>query len=195
MIPGLGKSSGEGKGVFWPEESMDCIVHGVPKSQTGLSNFHFGTLPYHYTCNLMNALFLFSYPLCVCTFALFKISFTKFLHVINIKNCVLVASLKYSKADQEISPLLVFWVVYVMIFSSLLHVSIWLFLKCCFKFKDHEHIFYVPFYKLLFWFLDWQLAWIWFCDVAFYKARVVFLFFFNFDFITIMGLVIFFFSE
>ena len=34
-IPGLGRSLGEGKGytpVFWPENSMDCIVQGVAKS-------------------------------------------------------------------------------------------------------------------------------------------------------------------
>ena len=27
--------------VFWPGEFMDCIVHGVTKSQTQLSDFHF----------------------------------------------------------------------------------------------------------------------------------------------------------
>ena len=27
--------------VFWLENSLDCIVHGVAKSQTWLSNFHF----------------------------------------------------------------------------------------------------------------------------------------------------------
>ena len=27
--------------VFWPGESMDCIVHGVAKSQTQLRDFHF----------------------------------------------------------------------------------------------------------------------------------------------------------
>ena len=27
--------------VFWPGDSMDCIVHGVAKSQTRLSDFHF----------------------------------------------------------------------------------------------------------------------------------------------------------
>ena len=44
-IPGLGRSSGEGKGysLQYPglENSMDCIVHGVAKNQTQLSNFHF----------------------------------------------------------------------------------------------------------------------------------------------------------
>ena len=45
LIPGLGRSSGEGKG--YPlhysglENSMDCIVHGVTKSWTQLSDFHF----------------------------------------------------------------------------------------------------------------------------------------------------------
>ena len=45
LIPGLGRSPGEGKG--YPllysglENSMDCIVHGVAKSQTRLSDFHF----------------------------------------------------------------------------------------------------------------------------------------------------------
>ena len=45
--PGLGRSPGEGKGYFLQysglENSMDCIVHGVPKSWTWLSNFHFLT--------------------------------------------------------------------------------------------------------------------------------------------------------
>ena len=41
-IPGLGRSSGEGNGYPLQysglENSMDCIVHGVAKSQTLLSN-------------------------------------------------------------------------------------------------------------------------------------------------------------
>ena len=44
-IPGLGRSSGEGKGYPLQysglENSMDCIVHGIPKSWTRLSDFHF----------------------------------------------------------------------------------------------------------------------------------------------------------
>ena len=44
-IPGLGRSPGEGKGYPLQysglENSMDCIVHGITKSQTQLSNFHF----------------------------------------------------------------------------------------------------------------------------------------------------------
>ena len=44
-IPELGRSPGEGKGYPLQysglENSMDCIVHGVAKSQTRLSDFHF----------------------------------------------------------------------------------------------------------------------------------------------------------
>ena len=44
-IPGLGRSPGEGKGYSLQysglENSMDCIVYGVAKSQTRLSGFHF----------------------------------------------------------------------------------------------------------------------------------------------------------
>ena len=44
LIPGLGRSPGEGKGYPLQysglENFLDCIVHGVPKSQTR-SDFHF----------------------------------------------------------------------------------------------------------------------------------------------------------
>ena len=44
-IPGLGRSQGEGKGYPLQysglENCMDCRVHGVTKSQTQLSHFHF----------------------------------------------------------------------------------------------------------------------------------------------------------
>ena len=45
LIPGFGRFPGEGK--VYPvqysgfENSMDCIAHGVTKSQTLLSDFHF----------------------------------------------------------------------------------------------------------------------------------------------------------
>ena len=45
LIPGLGRSPGERKGypLHYPglENSMKRIVHGVPKSRTRLSDFHF----------------------------------------------------------------------------------------------------------------------------------------------------------
>ena len=44
-IPGLGRSPEEGKGYplqyFGLENSMDCIIHEVTKSQIWLSDFHF----------------------------------------------------------------------------------------------------------------------------------------------------------
>ena len=44
-IPGLGRSPGEGKGYPLQysglENSVDCTVHGVIKSQTRLNDFHF----------------------------------------------------------------------------------------------------------------------------------------------------------
>ena len=46
LIPGLGRSDGEGNGYPLQysglENCMDCIVHGVAKSWTRLSDFHFG---------------------------------------------------------------------------------------------------------------------------------------------------------
>ena len=45
LIPGLGKSPGEGYGYPLQysglENSMDCRVHGIAKSWTQLSDFHF----------------------------------------------------------------------------------------------------------------------------------------------------------
>ena len=47
-IPGLGRSPGEGNGYplqySGRENPMDRIVHGVTKSQTQLSDFHFTSL-------------------------------------------------------------------------------------------------------------------------------------------------------
>ena len=44
LIPGLGRFPGEGQGYPLQhsglKNSMDCIVHGVTKSQTWLSDFH-----------------------------------------------------------------------------------------------------------------------------------------------------------
>ena len=45
MIPELGRSPVEEKGYPLQysglENSMDCVIHGVAKSQTQLSDFHF----------------------------------------------------------------------------------------------------------------------------------------------------------
>ena len=48
LIPGLGRSPGEGKGYTFQysdlENSMESIIHGVPKSRTQLNDFHFTSL-------------------------------------------------------------------------------------------------------------------------------------------------------
>ena len=48
-IPGLGRSPGEGNGYPLQysdlENSMDCVVHGVTKNRTRLSDFHFHCVP------------------------------------------------------------------------------------------------------------------------------------------------------
>ena len=45
LIPGLGRSPGEGNGYPFQysglENSMDCVVHGVANSLTRLIDFHF----------------------------------------------------------------------------------------------------------------------------------------------------------
>ena len=50
LIPGLERFPGEGKGhpLQYPglKNSMECIVQGVEKSQTQLSDFHFTSLHY-----------------------------------------------------------------------------------------------------------------------------------------------------
>ena len=52
-IPGSGRSPGDGKGYSHQysglENSMGCMVHGVTKSQTQLSAFHF-----HFEYHLWN---------------------------------------------------------------------------------------------------------------------------------------------
>ena len=52
-IPGLGRSPGERKGYPLQysglENSMDCIVHGVAKRWTRLSDFHFLYFPSFYS--------------------------------------------------------------------------------------------------------------------------------------------------
>ena len=55
LIPGLGRSPGEEKGhplrCSGLENSMDCIFHGVAKSWTRLSNFHFTISKNHHFAN------------------------------------------------------------------------------------------------------------------------------------------------
>ena len=55
-IPGSGRSAGEEKGypVQYPglENSMNCKVRGVAKSQTQLSNFHLKKIKMAFPCDL-----------------------------------------------------------------------------------------------------------------------------------------------
>ena len=68
LIPGLGRSPGEGKGSpllsSGLENFMDCIVRGVAKSRTQLSYFHFTSLHYniqhpHFNCNFRQMVSIF----------------------------------------------------------------------------------------------------------------------------------------
>ena len=60
-VPGMGRSPGEGKGYPLQysglENSADCIVHGVAKSWTQLSDFHSHT----HTMDSMDELGIFCY--------------------------------------------------------------------------------------------------------------------------------------
>ena len=62
-IPGLRRFAGEGKGYPLQysglENSMDCIVHGVTKSWTQLSDFHFHYLSGIYLNSLSHFKFMF----------------------------------------------------------------------------------------------------------------------------------------
>ena len=64
-IPGLGRSPGEGNSYPLQysglENFMDCIVHGVTKSQTQLSDFHFtlavfSLSPINFVCHLWSGI-------------------------------------------------------------------------------------------------------------------------------------------
>ena len=63
-IPGLGRSPGEGKGYPLQysdlENSVDCKVHGVAKSRTWLSDFHFH-IPKETLISIMEPLYLKSF--------------------------------------------------------------------------------------------------------------------------------------
>ena len=64
-IPGLGRCPGEGKGYPFQysdqENSMDCIVRGVTKSQTWLSNSHF-TKPSYAVITIIHFYYIFYHP-------------------------------------------------------------------------------------------------------------------------------------
>ena len=57
-ISGLGRSPGEGKGYPLQysglKNSMDCIVHGVAKGGTRLSDFYTQAMPAQVLCSFFN---------------------------------------------------------------------------------------------------------------------------------------------
>ena len=70
LIPGLGRSPGEGKGYPLQysglENFMDYVVHGVTKSRTRLSNFHFTSPGQKKSFSLLSSIALGSWPLTAC---------------------------------------------------------------------------------------------------------------------------------
>ena len=64
LIPGLGRSPGQGKGYPLQysdlENSMDCLVQGVAKSWTQLSNFHFHIIDSMYKIKVTSENILYS---------------------------------------------------------------------------------------------------------------------------------------
>ena len=97
-IPGLGRSTGEGKGYPLQysglENSIDCVVQGVTKSQTRLSNFHFHpqfcNLSFHILTGSFTEkrfLILIQFGVCMCVWVY---------HAFSVKSKIyLAASLKF----------------------------------------------------------------------------------------------------
>ena len=80
-IPRLGRSPGEVKGYLLQysglENSMDCIVHGVTKSWTQLSNFHLLT---YLTVYLRLLIFLSEilFPACAASRPVFRLMYSTY---------------------------------------------------------------------------------------------------------------------
>ena len=97
-IPGLGKSTGEGKGYPFQysglENSMDCIVQEVAKSRTRLSTIHFHlqfcNLSFHILTGSFTEerfLILIQFGVCMCVWVY---------HAFSVKSKIyLAASLKF----------------------------------------------------------------------------------------------------
>ena len=72
LIPGLGRSPGEETSYLLQysglENSMDCRVHVVAKSRTGLSDFH---VHFKRACHLKRGIFTSAFPICM-SFILFS---------------------------------------------------------------------------------------------------------------------------
>ena len=81
-IPGLGRSPGEGK--RYPlqysglENSMNCIVHGVTKSQTQLSDFQF---TYRYYTYLYTRCIKYTYLYTICIYINYSIHVSIYIYM------------------------------------------------------------------------------------------------------------------
>ena len=68
LTPGLGRSPRKGKGCPLQysslENSMDCLVHGVTKSWTQLSDFHFHTYHHHLSLEGLTASHIYAIHIC-----------------------------------------------------------------------------------------------------------------------------------
>ena len=67
LIPGLGRSTGEGKGYPLQCSGLENSVHGVTKSRTRLSHFHFHLGEWHYYAYHREVTFLKILFECVCS--------------------------------------------------------------------------------------------------------------------------------
>ena len=69
LIPGSGRYPGEGKGYPLQysglENSKDCIVLGIAKSWTRLSDFHFMTFKLNNVSNQMNFILVLYSKICI----------------------------------------------------------------------------------------------------------------------------------
>ena len=78
LIPGLERSPGEGKGYPLQysglENSIDCTVHGVTKSRTRLSYFHF-----HFLSYMVSTAMLHQIGCCLCLKKKTELSFASVL--------------------------------------------------------------------------------------------------------------------
>ena len=97
-IPELGRSPGEGKGYplqySGRETSMDCIIHGITKTWTRLSNFYWVS-PCLYTYIHFDNVKILSYKFIQCAYKFwFDIIITKYYILNLIKAEVLNRSLK-----------------------------------------------------------------------------------------------------
>ena len=111
LIPGLGSSPGEGKGYPLQysglKNSMECIIHGVAKSQIWLSDFHFISLHFmllkipHLSQKLIFLLIVYLGPLTLVLQTLLAVQGFLLAGVtVQLINCVQLFSTPWTAAHQ-----------------------------------------------------------------------------------------------